>query len=98
MSDAESNAAPTPASVYDHIVMMLEQMTAVSWQKLGLQPDTMTGRIESNLAEARVAIDLAGHLSSLLEPQLDEEDKRRVQGMVRDLRVNFVQKNKEVQG
>lgn len=84
--------APT---VYDHIAMFLEQMASVSWQKLGLQPDIITGKLEQNLAEAKVAIDLTAHLASLVESQLDEDDRRRVQGLVRDLKVNYVQRNRE---
>jgi hypothetical protein len=92
MAEGEKQAP----SVYEHVMMMLEQMTAVSWQKLGLQPDIITGRLEQNLGEAKVAIDLTAHLAGVLEPGLDDEDKRRVQGLIRDLRVNYVQKNKEV--
>ncbi|RYG47844.1 DUF1844 domain-containing protein, partial [bacterium] len=53
-------------------------------------PDIISGQVEENLGEAKIAIDLTAHLASVLEPQLDEEDRRRVQGIVRDLRVNFV--------
>jgi hypothetical protein len=82
-----------PLSVYDIIVFMVEQMQAVSWQKLGLQHDPMTGKLEANLTEARVAIDTTAFLVQQLESRLDDEDKRRLQSIVRDLRINFVQRN-----
>ena len=75
---------------------MVEQISAVSWQKLGLQHDTMTGQLAQNLPEAKVAIDATAYLVSLIEGQLDEDDRRRINGMVRDLRINYVQKNTEV--
>ena len=84
-----------PPSVYDHLAMMLDQMSSVAWQKLGLHPDPMTNRIEMNLSEAKVAIDTVAHLGSSLESSLDDEDRRRVQALVRDLRVNFVRKTNE---
>lgn len=85
----ESREAPT---VFDHIAVLLDQMAGVAWQKLGLQPDMVTGQIEPNLEQARVAIDVVSFLAGKLESQLDEDDKRQVQSLVRDLKINFVQK------
>jgi len=92
MSEETPKTAP---SVYQHLAVMLDQMAAVSWQKLGLHPDMVTGRLEPNLGDAKVAIDVAAYLAQLIEPTLDDEDKRQVQHLVRDLRLNFVQKSKE---
>ncbi|RYG36001.1 DUF1844 domain-containing protein [bacterium] len=87
MGDANDKKTP---GVYEYIFSAFQQMTEISWSKLGLTPDIISGQVEENLGEAKVAIDLTAHLASVLEPQLDEEDRRRVQGIVRDLRVNFV--------
>lgn len=88
MSEAPREA-PT---VFDHIAVLLDQMAGVAWQKLGLQPDTVTGQIEPNLEQARTAIDVVSFLAGKLEAQLDEDDRRQVQSLVRDLKINFVQK------
>ncbi len=88
MSDA-LREAPT---VYDHIAVVLDQMAGVAWQKLGLQPDIVTGKIEPDLDQARVAIDIVSFLAGKLEPQLDADDQRTIQSLVRDLKINFVQK------
>ena len=85
----QTREAPT---VFDHIAVLLDQMAGVAWQKLGLQPDMVTGQIEPNLEQARVAIDVVSFLAGRLDPQLDEDDKRQVQSLVRDLKINFVQK------
>lgn len=74
---------------------LVDQMAAVAWQKLGLQPDFVTGTIAKDLGEAKVAIDLTSHLAAFIEPRLDEEDKRRLHNLIRDLRTNFVQQSKE---
>lgn len=85
----ETREAPT---VFDHIAVLLDQMAGVAWQKLGLQPDMVTGKIEPDLDQARVAIDVVSFLAHKLEPQLDEDDRRQIQSLVRDLKINFVQK------
>lgn len=97
VEDSGPKAAHEPLDVYAVVMGLLEQMAAISWQKLGLQPDIMTGRVESDMAQARVAIDLTAHLAGVLESKLDDEDRRRVQGLVRDLRINWVEKNTEVE-
>ena len=95
MSDERTVDSPSPLSIYDVIAVLVDQMASIAWQKLGLQPDPMTGKIVRDLSEAKVAIDLTTHLSSFIEPRLDEEDRRRIHGLVRDLRINFVEKSKE---
>jgi hypothetical protein len=95
MSEESINEPQSPPSVYDHLAMVIQQMAHVSWQKLGLQHDTITGKLEQNLSEAKVAIDVVAQLIPFLEPQLDPEDRRQLHSMLRDLRINFVQKTSE---
>ena len=94
MTETTENKPTTPISVYDVVIAMVDQMAALSWQKLGLQPDMLTGQIAPNLEEAKVAIDLTTHLSTFVEPRLDEDDKRELHNLIRNLRLNYVQKAK----
>jgi hypothetical protein len=96
MEDQENSAPGEPISVYEHLAQILQAMATISWQKLGLQPDMMTGKIAQNIPEAKVAIDVAAYLAGIVEAELDVEDRRRIQGMIRDLRINYVQKAKEL--
>lgn len=84
-----------PLSIYHLLMVMVEQTAGVAWQKMGLQHDPITGQIEKDLDEAKVAIDVAAMLSEQLEPKLEDDDKRRIHSLVRDLRLNFVEKSKE---
>ncbi|HSI74033.1 MAG TPA: DUF1844 domain-containing protein [Fimbriimonas sp.] len=84
-----------PLNVYDLLMIMLDQTAGVAWQKLGLQHDMITGKLEPDLVQAKVAIDVTAHLVQQIEGQLDAEDKRRVQSLVRDLRINYVQRQQD---
>jgi hypothetical protein len=95
MAEAESENPKKPISIYDILAILIEQMSSVAWQKLGLQPDPVAGTIGVDLVEAKVAIDVTAQLVQHLESQLDEDDKRRIHSLVRDLRINFVQKTQE---
>ena len=93
MASDESREGKEPISIYGLVMVMLEQTATVSWQKLGLQPDMVTGKIEADLDQAKVAIDLASHLSQVIDPQLDDDDRRQIHGLIRDLKINYVQKS-----
>ncbi len=93
MSASESETPKKPISVYDILTILIEQMSSVAWQKLGLQPDPVTGRIGVDLAEAKVAIDVVVNMVHQLESQLDDEDRRQVNSLVRDLRINYLNKS-----
>ena len=84
-----------PLSVYTLLAATVDQFAGVAWQKLGLQPDPFTGAVEKDLHEAKVAIDICADLSAHLEPTLDEDDRREVHILLRNLRLNYVEKAKE---
>ncbi len=79
------------------LAMMLDLLGPIGWQKLGLQPNPLTGKTQKDLAEAKLAIDAANSLASVLQPVLEDEDRRRVQNLVRDLKINFVEQSKAVE-
>ncbi|RYG31159.1 DUF1844 domain-containing protein [bacterium] len=87
-NEAVEEAGPT--SVYDLVAAFAEPTIELAWQKMGLRPDLRTGRIEADYPQAKVAIDLAAHLAEILTPQLDDEDRRQMANVVRDLRLNYI--------
>ena len=93
----ETNSGETdrqPVDVYGVLAMTIEQFSALAWQKMGLQPDYVTGKIEKDLGQCKVAVDATVALVALLETQLDESDLRQMHNLVRDLRMNFVEHSK----
>ncbi|HMS55986.1 MAG TPA: DUF1844 domain-containing protein [Fimbriimonadaceae bacterium] len=89
-----AESAKEPANIHDIILVMLDQVAGIAWQKLGLQPDFITGQIHQDLHQAKVAIDLVAHLSGIVEPQLDDNDRRELQNLISNLRLNYVEKSK----
>lgn len=84
-------------NVYDALGIMMDQIAAIAWQKLGLQHDMVSGKIDPDLNQAKVAIDLVAHLVTVVNEQLSEDDRRQAQVLVRDLRMNYVEKVREAQ-
>lgn len=85
----------TPPSVYVTVAHAFEMISEVAYQKMGLRKDPLTGKIVRQLDEARTAIDLAAHLADVLDPSLDSDDRRTLQGLVRDLKMNYVRLRKD---
>ena len=46
----------------------------------------LTGRIAPDLPQAKALIDVAGSIAETIRPQLDPEDQRQIDNLVRDLR------------
>ena len=95
MSD-ESPESKAPLSVYAVLATFVDQMSAIAWQKLGLQPDFITGELAPDVDQARIAIDVVAKLVDALDEDLDEQDRRQLHNLIRDLRLNFVSKQKEI--
>lgn len=95
MENSEAPNPPEALDIYTVIMVMVDQWVQISWAKLGLQPDPVSGKLAKDLPRAKESIDLVAHLASMIEPRLDEADRRRIQGLVRDLRLNYVEKSKE---
>lgn len=87
-----------PLDVLSFLAMVADQTSAIAWSKLGLQPDMMTGTIHQDLDQAKIAIDTVAFLTTQIDGSLDDGDRRRMHNVVRDLRLNYVEKQKEKQG
>ena len=94
MSDSQAETTPQPLNVHSFLAVMLDQLAAIAWQKMGLQADPMTGKVERDLVQARVAIDVAETVAKSLEGELDEDDRRQMNNLVRDLKLNYVEQSK----
>jgi hypothetical protein len=70
--------------------MSLGLLAERAWVTMGLVDDPSTGKIEKNFEECRRAIDVVADLAKHLEPVASPEDRRELQRMVTDLRLNFV--------
>lgn len=61
-----------------------------AWIDMGMVPDPGTGEIKKQIEEAKLAIDVLGDLARHLEPRAAPEEKREIQTILTNLRLNFV--------
>jgi hypothetical protein len=66
-------------------------LTSNAWQRLGLIPSPATQKVERNIDDARLAIDAATALADRVKPHLTEAERRELENLLNDLRLNFLQ-------
>ena len=91
--DLESGGTLGELSVDGILMMALNFLSQHAWASLGLVPNPMTGKIEQNLPEARRAIDAIADVTKHLEATASPEEKRELQTMVSNLRLNYVRQS-----
>jgi hypothetical protein len=82
--------ANEPINAEEYLGHVLMQLLELAWQKLGLRPDSLTGKYHTDLAEAKLLIDASNALSELVLNRLGDADRRELQNSIRDLKVNYV--------
>ncbi len=94
--DDAPDGGPLPSfKVSDYLQMSIGMLAQKAWVGMGLVPDPATGSVAADLSEARLAIAVIGDLVKHLDPQLAGPEKRELQNLVQDLRLNFVRQSQQ---
>jgi len=91
--EQEEFAGFPPADVYGLLKSFIGLLGAYAWQWLGLMKNPVTGNIGQDLTQAKIAIDSISLMMGQLEGKLAESEQRELQGLLADLRMNFVQQS-----
>lgn len=91
-TDEEEGELPDVHSV---LAMFLGELRNLAWLRMGLVASPMSGKIERDLAQAKVAIDTVAFLASQLEPVVPPEERLPLRALVSDLQINFVEQSKK---
>ncbi len=82
-----------PVDVYSMLRYFIGLLAAQTWQWLGLMKNPMTGNLEKDLEQAKVAIDSISALIGQMQAKLSPQEQAELQGMLSDLRINYVQQS-----
>lgn len=92
--DASNHPGAMPRlNVRDRLLMCIDILNQGAWISLGLISDPTTGNLEKDLIQAKNAIDSVAFLANKVELELDEETRRELRNLVRDLHLNFVEQS-----
>jgi hypothetical protein len=89
--DEHALGAMPRLSVRDRLLMCIDILNQGAWISLGLVSDPATGQVERDIVRAKTAIDSVAFLAEKVEGDLDEQTRRDLKNLVRDLQLNYVQ-------
>lgn len=80
---------PVKLSMEELIILFFNTIAARCWARLGLTRDEY-GELRQDLREARLGIDVLDAVLRVIEDELDEDMKRELEGVVANLKLNYV--------
>lgn len=75
---------------YSLIGLFIGLLSAKAWQTMGLRVKPGADKIEKDFDQARTAIDTIDFLVHKLKSRVPESERGRLEGLVADLKLNFV--------
>jgi hypothetical protein len=88
---AAAERPTAPPDVPALVATCFSLLAGRGWAAMGLVADPATGKVERNLDDAQLAIDAAGALAEVLRPRVSEAERREIERVLADLRINFVE-------
>ena len=76
-------------------VWFISMLSGKSWEYLGLIMNPETKEINKDLKKAKIAIDTVVFLYDQIKDDLNPEDFKRIENLLANLRMNYVEKLKE---
>jgi len=76
-------------------VWFMSMLSGKAWEYLGLIMNPETKEINKDLKKAKIAIDTVAFLYDQVKDDLNPEDFKRIENLLANLRMNYVEKLKE---
>lgn len=90
-TQAEKPSEQIPAvDAYGVLRLCIGLLSAQAWQCLGLVADPASGEAKKDLEQARLCIDSVAALVERLSPGVELAERRELENLVSNLRLNFV--------
>ena len=89
-TETETDAQVPPLDVYGLMKWVIGLMASAAWQYMGLMTNPSSGKIEKDLIQAKIAIDVVTFLGDKAASHLPEDERKNIRNLINDLQVNFV--------
>ena len=76
-------------------VWFISMLSGKTWEYLGLIMNPETKKINKDLKKAKIAIDTVTFLYDQIKDDINQEDFKRIENLLANLRMNYVEKLKE---
>lgn len=79
--------------VYGLLASFFGMLSGLAWQKMGVVANPATGQIETDLPQAKIAIDTMQFMLERIEPKVPPAEMRELRRVMMDLQMNFVRRS-----
>jgi hypothetical protein len=76
-------------------VWFISMLSGKTWEYLGLIMNPETKKINKDLKKAKITIDTVAFLYDQIKDDINQEDFKRIENLLANLRMNYVEKLKE---
>ncbi|MBN2072218.1 MAG: DUF1844 domain-containing protein [Candidatus Krumholzibacteriota bacterium] len=91
MSDTENMTDNDGNSVDEFLFhQLLAMFQALALQQLGKLMNPISGKVERDLQQAKITIDMIGMIQKKTEGNLKDSEKKMIENILLDLRMNYV--------
>ncbi len=87
MNNGEINGNQSDCFLFQHLLAMFQTLAL---QQMGKLMNPITGKVERDLRQARITIDMIAMIQKKTSGNLSAEEKRLVDNILMDLQMNFV--------
>jgi hypothetical protein len=77
-------------SVDTHFLSLVMMLASGAWQQMGKVPDQMSGKVEKNLEQSKMFIDILRMLKEKTKGNLSADEDKMIASTVSDLELNYV--------
>jgi len=76
-------------------IWFISMLSGKSWEYLGLIMNPETKKINQDFKKAKISIDTIAYLFDQIKETINKEDFNRIENLLANLRMNYIQKLKE---
>lgn len=88
MDNSSNNTdKPRETFLFQHLVVMFQTLAI---QQMGKLINPMTGKVERDLHQAKITVDMLGMLQKKTEGNLDENEKKILDTVMMELQMNYI--------
>ncbi len=81
--------------LFQHLVVMFQ---ALALQQMGKLTSPITGKVERDLHQAKITVDMLGMIQKKTEGNLDENEKRILDTVMMELQMNYIDETARADG
>ena len=82
-----------PKDIYSTVQMMIASLGQQAWVHLGMQPNPITGNVNKDMDQAKIAIDCACALIDIVKPHVDSQHQLEMETLKQNLQLNYLQQH-----